>query len=396
MALRVDIRVRRRGFSLLELLVVIAILMLVLLVFGAFFGQAMVGPSLDRHRAAIMGMAAGLRQEAAIRQVHTELVFDYRLDQVNALSRRRLTTFAFESAVGSGDIPGQPSGGARIVESRMLMLRDGKALELPDARATFTIPWMPTFDVGGDYEGMALSFDFFPMDSTRPGNIAVLGNAFTVEVAEVRGNAVRLALRSMEASAVSSTWIAMYRWATVEIAVSRYSVSLYVDGRLDAAELLSAFQPAPPTGSELRLGGFPCRIDNLDLLALTGGGLLELAGSHLIAWGIAPVLEVNMQTKHIYEPDYRPSGPVTGPGADTDITPPATGLPRVPPPPVVHVHFDSTGRLDAARHAGAAEIYLVEGPADNPRRLILTFHPLGSVTYEFVESFPWEQDGARR
>jgi prepilin-type N-terminal cleavage/methylation domain-containing protein len=392
MPTRADIRPGRRGFSLLELIVVIAILMMVMLAFGTFFGRALMGPSLERHRASIMGMATGVRQEAAIRQVHTELVFDYRRDQVNALSRRRLTTFAFESAVGSGDIPGQPTGGARIVESRMLMLRDGKALELPEATSAFTIPWMPTFDVGGEYEGMALTFDFFPMEGTRPGNVAQLGNVFTVSVAEIRGSAVRLRLDSMEAAAVSSTWIAMYRWATVEIAVSRYGVSLYVDGRLDEADLLDAFQPARPTGSELRLGGYPCRIDNLDLLALTGGGLLELAGSHLIAWGIDPELEVNMQTKQIYEPDYRPvTGPVTGPGEDDA---PQTGLPRTPPPPIVRVHFDSTGRLDPERHAGGKEIFLVEGPAHNMRRLVLTFHPLGSVTYEYLEAFPWERDGA--
>jgi hypothetical protein len=398
-------RLTRRGFSLLELLVVIAILMMVMLVFGTFVGSAMMGPSLERHRAAIQSMVTNLRQEAAIRQVHVEMVFDYRHDEVVALSRRRLTTFAFEDMVGSGNVLGVPGGDARLIESRLHTLRDGKALELPNRGSTFTIPWMDTYDTRGQYEGVALTFDFFPMVSSTgdggggQGTIAQMGAVFTLEVADTRHDSVRLLLTSGGATAEASTWIAAWRWATIEIAVSRFGVSLYVDGRLDAAETPEGFQVPSVMGADLRFGGYSFRMDNLDLLALVSSSALELQGSQLIAWGFDPEMEANLQTKFIYDPDFY-AGPITGEEEeDTRPTPFLQSIPpeqRVPPPAIVHVYFDAAGRLDPNRHPGAVQIYLVERTASELRRLEITFHPLGAITTEFLELFPWEEDGGRQ
>lgn len=404
-----------RGFTMLELMIVIFILMLTLLAFGTFMGRTLVGPSIERHAASIKGMTVSVRQAAAVRQVHTELVFDYRKDQVIALSRRRLTTFSFDvssdgtgvgGTVGSGGVIGTTSNGTYLQSDRSLGLRDGDCLEFADRNATFTIPWMGQFSAGGDYEGVALSFDLCPLEQPAPttgygllqptaGPIARMGNTLTLNAVETRPNAIRLGLTCEGVVAETETWIALYRWATVEVAVSAYGVALYVDGRLANADLPDDFKPAPPAGTDVVLGGVPCRIDNFDIMGLVAGQVLELEGTHLIAVGVDPMLEVTGQAQDIYE-WKRPagSGPVTGPGANGTATPGTTpGLPIVPPKAIVHVHFDGSGKLDPARHTGAVEIHMVSGDSDDIKRMRLTFHPLGHVTSEVLDTFPWEGGG---
>ncbi|MBX3460587.1 MAG: prepilin-type N-terminal cleavage/methylation domain-containing protein [Planctomycetes bacterium] len=403
-----------RGFTLLELTIVIFILMLVLLAFGTFMGRAMAGPSIERHTASIKAMTASVRNAAAVRQVHCELVFDYRNDHVIALSRRRLTTFAFDSSadspgvgglVGSGGALATVSGGAFIQDDRRLGLRDGDCLELPSRNSGFTIPWMGQFSAGGGAEGLAISFDFCPMEEPGPtsgvgmvqpstGNLVRAGNVFTLSVVGTRPDAVRLGLSSNGVVAESPTWLALYRWATVEVAVSAYGVSLYVDGRLTAGLLPDGFKPGLFAGTDIVLGGAPCRIDNFDLMGLVAGQVLELEGTHLIAPGVDPLLEVTGQAQGIYDAKLPTGGPVTG-GVPDEPTPGITpGLPLVAPPGMVHVHFDGAGKLDPARHAGAVQIHMVSGDTDEIRRITLTFHPLGHVTHEVVDRFPWEEGAA--
>jgi hypothetical protein len=66
------------------------------------------------------------------------------------------------------------------------------------------------------------------------------------------------------------------------------------------------------------------------------------------------------------------------------------GLPIDPPPAIVHIFFDTAGRLDPQRHPGAVEIYLVADDDGQARRMLLTFHPLGAVTSELVDRFRLE------
>jgi hypothetical protein len=124
-------------------------------------------------------------------------------------------------------------------------------------------------------------------------------------------------------------------------------------------------------------------------MGLAAGRILALEGAYLIAPGVDPLLEITGQALHIYQ-QPAPTGPTTGPGANTPWYEPQPGLPLTPPPPLVHVYFDSAGRLDASRHAGAVQIHLVSGSAGSLRRAVLTFHPLGVMTHEFVERFDWE------
>lgn len=401
---------RHRGFTLLELTIVVFILMLALLAFGTFMGRAMVGPSIERHTANIKAMTTSVRNAAAVRQVHCELVFDYRNDQVIALSRRRLTTFAFDSSpdspgvggmVGSGGVIGSTNSGAFIQQDRRLNLRDGDCLELPHRDAGLTIPWMGQFSASGGAEGLAVSFDFCPLEQPGPtvavgmmqpaaGPLVRVGNVFTLDVVETRPNAVRLGLSSNGVNVQSPTWIALYRWATVEVAVSAYGVSLYVDGRLSAADLPQDFKPTGFTGTDILLGGVPCRVDNFDLMGLIAGQVLDLEGTNLIAVGVDPMLEVTGQAQGIYDPVPPTSGPVTGGGPDEPTPGITPGLPLVPPPGVVHVHFDGAGKLDPARHGGAVQIHMVSGDSEEIKRVTLTFHPLGHVTHETPDRFPWE------
>lgn len=406
-------RPTRSAFTLVEMIVVVAILLIAVLVFATFMGPVLAGPSIQRHIASVKGMTSSVRQNASVRQVHGELIFDYRNDQVIALSRRRLTSFSFDVAadgagsggsVGSGGVIANLSGGARLTSDRSVPLRDGDALELPAGSSSFNIPWMPQFESEGSYEGIAVAFDFYPMEEPptlaggdslppAPGPIVRLGATLVLVVVESRPGAIRLALSSSGVVAESPTWIALHRWATVEVAVSAYGVSLYVDGRLSEGELPERFMPAGSRHNDMLLGGVPCRIDNVDLMGLVTGRVLELEGTQLIARDVDPFLELTGQAEQVYDPRQpQYTGPITGPGADEPEPAYLPGLPLTPPPGLVHVYFDGAGRLDPARHAGALEIYLVSGNAAEIVRAILTFHPLGAVTHEYVERFDWEQE----
>ncbi len=388
-----------RGFTMLELLVVITILVVAMLVFATFLGSALVGPSLERHAASIKAMVAGIRQSAATRKVHGELVFDYKNDQVVALSRNRLVSFAFETdnATGSGNVLGRESGGAFIQFRRDMLLRDGACLELPQTGSAYEVPWNDQFDTSGDYEGIAFRFDFCPMLALNPqgvptpavGGIATMGSVFTVAVEDASDTALLLSVNSGGVEAVAPTWLTYGRWVTVEVAVSRYGLSLWVDGRLTEAATPDSFTVPPALGQSLRLGGVPCRLDNVELFTLVSSQVLSLQGAQLLAPGVDADLELGGQAEEIYKKRGPPApGPATGPAAAPAA--PVAGLPLDPPPAIVHIFFDTAGRLDPQRHPGAVEIYLVADDDGTARRMLLTFHPLGAVTSELVDRFRLE------
>ncbi|MCA8914313.1 MAG: type II secretion system protein [Planctomycetes bacterium] len=384
----------RRGFTLLELLVVISILIVAFLVFSTFLGPGATGPALERNSRAIRAMVANIRQNSSTRKVHSELVIDYKHDQIVALARRRLVSFAFDGdspTVGSGNVIGAPSGNAAIQASRTLLLMDGAALELPDMQSSFTIPWMDHYDVSGDYEGVAVSFDYFPLGANGSA-IAAMGNVFTITVAEARENAVKLAVSSGGVTALADSWVALYRWCSVEIAVSRYGVSLYVDGRVNEARLpASGFSVPSAMGTDLRLGGVPCRIDNFEMNSLVSSQTLALADVQLIAPGVPAQLESTGEAEEIYDWKAEPpkaNGPVTG-NTTTPAPAPNSALPTNVPA-IVHVYFDTAGKLDPARHAGAAYIYLIAVDNGEILRMQVTIHSLGAVTWDYVDLFPWE------
>lgn len=391
----------RRGFTLLELLVVVSIMTLALLAFATVIGSRSSGPALERTASVLTGMVANVRQNASVRKVHSELVFDYKNDRIVALARRRLVTFAMEDDMGSGDTIGRRSGGAVLVANRSLSLREGKCLELPFPSSSFTIPWAPHFDVSGDYEGIAVGFDYCPLEAsdqqglTVPvtGGLAGMGAVFTVSVTTARYNAVRLTLNCGGVVVHSSTWLATYRWHHIELACSRYGVSLWIDGRLDPGRIVTDNFTVPPAlGQDLRLGGVPCRIDNVELFSLVSSQTYQLDGAQLIAEDVDPMREVLGEAEGIFDDKSlppSPGGPVTGPAAP-EITGPGTGLPIDPIPAIRHVYFDTAGKLDPARHPGAVEICMVSLSGDDLRRMVFTFHPLGTVTWEYVDRFWWE------
>lgn len=383
-------RVLRRGFSLLELLAVISILVVAMLVFVTVLGSGSAGPPLERSSVQLSTMVANIRQNASVRKVHSELVLDYVNDRAVALARRRLITFAFEDDVASGNIIGRRAGGAEVLASRWMNLRDGKCLDLPTPQASFTLPWNETFEVTGDYEGLAVAFDYCPTGAST-GNVATMGSAFAVTVAAARPDCVQLALACGGASVQSATWLALYRWHTVEVAVSRYGVHLYIDGRLDSAPIKSSFTVPSAVGSDLRIGGTSCRVDNLELFTLVSSQTLQLEGVQFIAEGVDPVTEGTGGAEDIYRDLTQPptNAPVTGPGSGTP------GPPGLPPgmdllPALVHLYYDSSGKLDPARHAGAVDIYLVHYEDGTLRRMRVRFHPLGAVTADELDYFPWE------
>lgn len=391
---------RPRGFTLLELLVVVAIMTIALLAFATVIGGRSAGPALERTASVITGMVANVRQNASVRKVHSELVFDYKNDRVVALARRRLVTFSMEDDVGSGDTIARRAGGAALLSSRALALRDGKCLDLPAPGSSFTVSWAPHFDVGGDYEGMALSFDYCPTEGMDPrglpvyatGGLVSMGSVFTISVTTVRENSVRIALTCNGVVVHSSSWLATYRWHHVEIAVSRYGVSLWIDGRLDEGVIKTDnFSVNPAAGQDLRLGGTTCRIDNLEMFSLISSQTLQLEGCQFIPEDVDPMKEALGEAEGIYQDKTIPpnSGPVTGPGAP-EITGPGTGLPIDPVAAIRHVYFDTAGKLDPVRHQGSVEIYMVSLQGDDLRRMVLTFHPLGTVTWDYVDRFWWE------
>lgn len=384
-----NVRHSRAGFTMLELLVVISILIVAVLVFATFLGPGATGPALERGARGIRAMVANVRQNSSIRKVHSELVLDYRNDQVVALARRRLVSFAFDgqqNTVGSGNVIGVPSAGALIQASRTYLLRDGAALELPDSQASFTVPWMDHYDVAGDYEGIAVSFDFFPLAGT-PGNVVTMGSVFNVSVAAARDNAVKLAVSSGGVTATSDSWVALYRWCTVEIATSRYGVSIYVDGRVNEGQLPSSgFSVPSAMGTDTRIGGVPCRIDNFEMNSLISSQTLDLGSVQLVVPGVSPQLEAEGAAEGIY--DAKPQGGPTTGGGTAPAPPP--GLPDGPVPAIVHVHFDTSGKLDPARHDGAAFIYLIAVEDGEIVRMVVTIHTLGAVTWDYVDRFPWE------
>ncbi|MBE7490349.1 MAG: type II secretion system protein [Planctomycetes bacterium] len=394
-------RSRLRGFTLLELLVVVSIMTLALLAFATVIGSRSSGPALERTAGVITAMVANVRQNASVRKVHSEIVFDYKNDRVIALARRRLVSFAMEDDVGSGDTVGRRAGGAQFVGSRAATLRDGKCLELPSPSSSFTIQWAPHFDVQGDYEGMALAFDYYPMEGMDQqglpmpfnGGLVSMGSVFTLSVAAARENSVRLVLASGGVVVQSRPWIACYRWHRIELSVSRYGVSLWIDGRLDEGVLSDGFEVMPAAGQDLRLSGTICRIDNLELFSLVSSQTLQLEGCQFIPEEVDPMKEALGHAEGIYLDRSLPppTGPVTGPEAP-EITGPGTGLPAEPVPAIRHIYFDTAGKLDPARHAGAVEICMVSLSGDDLRRMVLTFHPLGTLTWEYVDRFWWEPE----
>lgn len=406
-----------RGFSLIELTLVIFIMMLALVAFATVMGSRSVGPAIERNAAQLKSMTAGIRQNCSVRKVHGELVLDYKNDLAVALTRERLAGFAFEDSpgtnavLGSKGLLGRLSGEATTMASRQFLLLDGKALDLSAPNARFTLPWSETFDTSGDYEGMALRFDFFPMQFDAAGRhvrqqstFVKMGTLFDLKVEHIGPYGVRLQLTGAGKTVLAMTQTAYYRWVTVEIAVSRYGVRLFVEGRpSEAADVDPVIMDIPNVqGSSVDIGGVPCRIDNFELYRLVGSSEIELEGCRLVHVGVDPQLELDGEAEGIFGKappkaggqGQGASGPVTGPGGSTQTPPtPKQGLPEQPMPSLVHIYYDEAGKLDRSKHAGAHFVYMImDDGGGEPRRMVLTFHPLGTVTDEEVDRFPWEPE----
>lgn len=391
-------RQARKGFTMLELLVVISILIIAMLVFATFLGPGSIGPALERNARGVRTMVANVRQNSSTRKVHSELVVDYRNDQVIALARRRLVTFSFDGpspTLGSGNIIGATRGGATTTADRSRQLVDGGALELVDPQASFAIQWSEGFDVAGDYEGIAVSFDYFPMPDTisrtLPGTqLVTMGSVYSIQVSSGPRGSARLSLVSGGVTVLSSSYVAPFRWASVEIAVSRYGVTLYVDGRVNEGVLPpDGFSVPQAQGVETRIGGSPCRIDNFEMFSLVSSQVMDLDGVQLLPDFVDPEKEVNGEAEEIYkwEPEPAANGPVTQDGSAPPT--PDPGLPQNVPA-IRHVYFDTSGKLDPMRHSGAVYINMVALVDDGLTRMVVTIHPLGTVTWDYVDRFDWE------
>ncbi|GIK53911.1 MAG: hypothetical protein BroJett014_28840 [Planctomycetota bacterium] len=388
----------RRGLTLVELLVVISILMLVMLMMTMLAGSLKSGPPLDQAVAGVRAMAARVRQLSSTQRVHGEIVLDYKNDRVVALARQPHVAFAFEDApgskqaAGSNGILGEYDGGATTVNSRQFHLRDGACCELPSNSATFRIPWLAQYEVEGDYEGAGLSFDFFPM-GTAPGRLVDFGSTFTLSVSEYTGGACRLSLTCSGETVTAKTLCLAYRWATVEIAVSRYGIRLYVDGRLDEFVPRRDFRVMQASGSAVSFSGFPCRLDNVQYFSLISSQELEIGPNvQMVPEGVWADLELNGEAEDIFDVDAKKDPKSTNPNAVPDMSLNREGLPDTRPPAIRHVFFDDSGKLDAAIHGGAVFLALVTRGANGPERVLVIFHPLGAVTSEAVDRFPWEPD----
>jgi hypothetical protein len=374
-------------------MVVISILIIAFLVFATFLGPGATGPSIERSARSIRSLVTGIRQSSSTRKVHSELVVDYKHDQIVALARRRLVSFAFENdgttQVGSNNSTGFLEAGALIQQSRRYLLRDGKALELPDQKASFSIPWLDSFDTRGDYQGIAVSFDYFPLGSSA-GNLVSMGSIFTIRIAEARPNAVRLGLVCGGVTVDSDTWLSLFRWATVEIACSRYGVSLYVDGRVSEGVIPdTGFSVPEASGVDVRVSGAPCRVDNFEMNSLVSSQTLQLADVSLVPFDVKAEAEARGDAEDIFDWKAAPpkaNGPVTGPGSNGAA--PLEGVPSAPA--IVHVYFDASGKLDPARHPGAVTLALIAVDEGEIVRMEITIHPLGAVTWDYVDLFEWE------
>jgi hypothetical protein len=230
---------------------------------------------------------------------------------------------------------------------------------------------------------------------TSTGNVAAMASVLDISVPAVRSDSVQLALNCGEVSATSRAWLATYRWHRVEVAVSRYGVSLWVDGRLDEGLILSDdFNVPTATGLDLKLGGVACRIDNLELFSLVSSQTLVLDGCQFVVPEVDPNKEAMGEAENIYRDRTEVErGPITGDKEGEGEPQPALGQPGLPTDPVPairHIYYDAAGKLDASRHPGAVEVYLISGIGPELRRMVLTFHRLGTVTSEYVDFFPWE------
>lgn len=387
----------RHGFTLLELLVVISIITLIMLVMTALAGSLKSGPPLQQAAFGLSSLAQRVRQTAATQRVHGELVLDYKNDRAIALARQQHVTFAFEDApgsqkaAGSNGIVGDYVGGASPIGSRQYDLRDGAACDIPSTSAAFRIPWLAQFEVEGDFEGSGLDFDFYPMGNA-PGTVVSFGSTFTLSVSEVVQDACRLTLNCGGVQTTANSLVAAYRWCTVEIAVSRYGVRLYVDGRMTETVPAAGFS-VPAAQSSVTFAGFPCFIDNVRFFSLVSSQVFEIGPSvQLVPDGVSAEAELEGRAEDIYDIDAKPDPKKTG---VKDMGLSGEGLPDRRPPAIRHIFFDSSGKLDLSVHRGAVRIALVSRSSGGPQRMLVTFHPLGTVTTEEVERYDWERDRAR-
>ncbi|MCC6574637.1 MAG: prepilin-type N-terminal cleavage/methylation domain-containing protein [Planctomycetes bacterium] len=399
----------RHGFTLIELFVVITIITIVMMIGALWASSFRSGPPLEIAGGGISSMVARIRQVCATQRVHGELILDYKHDRVVALSRIRHFEFAFEDdfgetiAQGSNNVFGEYGGTplARPVKSRQYLLRDGGCCELVTSCSSFGVPWLQQFDNNtSGYEGIAMSFDFFPMGEGE-ANIATLGPIFQLGVSKAGKNMVRLRLSCAGAMVDSESLVPLYRWCTVEIALSRYSVRLYVDGRISAQLIADENFRVPLGGAPLEFKGYPCRIDNLQLFSLISSQELELgrgakgqSGVQLLPDDVDAQVEIDGGAEGIFIGDEaRDAAAAPGGERSTSATPTGDGLPVLKVPPLETIYFDSTGKLDPSIHGGSVIIRLVaRGNDGKPERVEVIIHPLGTVTVRPVDRFPWEPD----
>ena len=127
------------------------------------------------------------------------------------------------------------------------------------------------------------------------------------------------------------------------------------------------------------------------MFSLVSSQVMELSGSQLLPDGVDPQKEIHGGAEDIYKWEAeapKPNGPVTGNNAPADDPPDPTLPTNVPA--IMHVYFDTSGKLDPVRHPGAVYINLVAEVDGNLTRMVVTIHPLGTVTWDYVDRFFWE------